>query len=854
MARLQHLDTATGLIAGTTHTFDDLNYVQRDGRTVLQGVSRAGDAVVGYDIGPQGAVVADRETLPDGGVALGGVDLLEIRLGGDAHVAALVGHRDGLAAHRIASDGTLRDRAVRIDADGFDAPIGAATSLRLDGMQVIASAALGHGAIRMHRVDAEGRTTDLGTAVLPDGIDDVSDLATIELGGQTIMLATSAWSDRVLSFRVQPDGRLTPADAHGATEGLGLDAPTAVETFHQGGQAYAVVGASGSASLTLYRVDADGALTAVTHLLDDRTTRFDKVTALAVQEVGARAFVAAGGADDGLSLFEVAGGRMLPVATVADAWDTTLDAVAAIDMAVIDGRLQVAVGSATEAGVTLFEMDVSAGGRTFRENGADEAVRGGTGDDVIFAGQGADTLEGGAGADVFVLAGDGIGDRIVDFEIGVDRLDLGGWGDLPDAGVILTRARGDGIRLRHGDEEVILRTTETRPLTDAELQAAVILASRSARLGNDLPDGMVEGTAGADRLSGSGGDDVIPAWGGADVVFGFAGADRLEGGEGVDRLIGGPGADLLAGDAGDDVLFGSDGDDRLLGGTGADRMVGGAGDDFYEIDHRGDKVFERGAANGEDTVSAWTDARMKLADVETILLRGSAEIAVGGDIDNEIRGNNADNVIDGGLGDDTMTGGRGDDVYLVRDARDVVVEAAGSGTADEVRAFVSHKLAPNVENLFLRAADGPGKGLTGIGNGAANRIVGTGRDDILIGYGGRDTLNGKGGADTFVFSRAFDDRNVNTVIGFDGRTGDSLVFRIDLMEGPAGATLAAGALKAEHFVAAATARDADDHFAYDAATGRLWFDADGTGTAHAAQLVAEFRGGADVGGSDIVLV
>jgi Ca2+-binding RTX toxin-like protein len=89
-----------------------------------------------------------------------------------------------------------------------------------------------------------------------------------------------------------------------------------------------------------------------------------------------------------------------------------------------------------------------------------------------------------------------------------------------------------------------------------------------------------------------------------------------------------------------------------------------------------------------------------------------------------------------------MVGQAGDDLYLVDDAADEAIEAAGEGT-DEVRTAISFTLGANVENLT-------GTGSTGqtlTGNGGDNRIVGGTGDDVLNGGTGNDFLFGHIGAD-----------------------------------------------------------------------------------------------------------
>ncbi len=67
----------------------------------------------------------------------------------------------------------------------------------------------------------------------------------------------------------------------------------------------------------------------------------------------------------------------------------------------------------------------SAGADGIGGQGGDDTVEGGHGDDRLDGGAGADVLRGGAGADVFVFrAGEGANDRVEDFVVGTDRLEV----------------------------------------------------------------------------------------------------------------------------------------------------------------------------------------------------------------------------------------------------------------------------------------------------------------------------------------------------------------------------------------------------------------------------------------------
>lgn len=67
----------------------------------------------------------------------------------------------------------------------------------------------------------------------------------------------------------------------------------------------------------------------------------------------------------------------------------------------------------------------SAGADAINAGGGNDTVEGGYGNDRLAGGAGTDVLRGGDGADVFVFrAGEGNNDRVEDFQVGVDRLEV----------------------------------------------------------------------------------------------------------------------------------------------------------------------------------------------------------------------------------------------------------------------------------------------------------------------------------------------------------------------------------------------------------------------------------------------
>src|SRR5262249_31633416 len=145
---------------------------------------------------------------------------------------------------------------------------------------------------------------------------------------------------------------------------------------------------------------------------------------------------------------------------------------------------------------------------------------------------------------------------------------------------------------------------------------------------------------------------------------------------------------------------------------------------------------------GTDTVISTYDYALD-ANVENLVLKGSAVYAWGNELNNDITGNAADNVIDGGAGVDTMRGGAGNDQYYVDQILDVIVELPGEGTDTVFSSAAKYGLGANVENLYLLGS----ANISGSGNGLDNFISGNSGDNNLYGNGGNDTLVGNAGAD-----------------------------------------------------------------------------------------------------------
>jgi Ca2+-binding RTX toxin-like protein len=388
--------------------------------------------------------------------------------------------------------------------------------------------------------------------------------------------------------------------------------------------------------------------------------------------------------------------------------------------------------------------------------------------------------------------------------------------------------------------------------------------------GNDL-DNLITGSDGSNNLSGGAGSDALRGGLGNDVLDGGAGIDTMIGDAGDDTFVidslsdkmveaANGGMDTVrtafdfklatnfenlvltgraalngTGNAANNRITGNAGANILDGGLGSDTLTGGAGNDYYRVESSqsyfggaGDAVVEE-AGGGIDTVESLLSWSLG-EHVENLVLTGTEDIrGEGNSLNNIITGNSGRNSIDGGEGADRMNGGGGDDEYLVDNAGDIISERTDAGY-DIVYSSVSHVLSANVEYLSLGYSGFAS--VNGTGNALANFIGGGDGSNILNGGAGSDTLSGRRGADTLIggtgvdafnFTGAFDG-TADTITDFDA--AQEIIRLYGLVFGAAGPM---GVLAENGFHAGKAAHDADDRVIYDAATGKIFYDADGNG-------------------------
>jgi len=150
--------------------------------------------------------------------------------------------------------------------------------------------------------------------------------------------------------------------------------------------------------------------------------------------------------------------------------------------------------------------------------------------------------------------------------------------------------------------------------------------------------------------------------------------DSLTGDGNNNELSGQDGADTLTGGGGNDTLLGGAGNDSLYGAGGADTTTGGLGDDIHVVTDFTDVVVEA-ASEGTDVVESWIFHQLG-ANVENLVLTGTALTGYGNALNNALTGNASNNLLNGFGGFDTMVGGLGNDTYVITEFSDVATENA----------------------------------------------------------------------------------------------------------------------------------------------------------------------------------
>ncbi|WP_282603902.1 hypothetical protein [Paracoccus sp. PARArs4] len=538
-------------------SISDLLVAEIGGERILLAATQIGGGVSSYRIGAGDAAITGlrNRDYPGGATYQGAPELHLLDIGGQAHVhLGGLGGLSDLSVDLQSHNGALTSfsRLFGTDLGARLTALGQVTTTR---GEVVFSAAEGL-VLRTHMMDAAGRLSQAGsvTLPLPQGATDANldHVVAANVGGQVVLVTASGNGNFLSTHPMGADGRLGAGHVHSAASGAGFDLPSALALAEFGGASFAILGAAGSNSLSVFRIGQDGSLTRADHVLDEGGTRFASVTALEVVVVDGRAFVFAGGADDGISVMTMTpDGRLVHLATIADEAATTLADVSDITAVEIDGRIAVFVASATETGVTQFLFDPGdlgvtriagagtqgggAGNDLLQAGAATLRLNGGGGDDILIAAGSPLLMHGGDGADIFMPTSISGRITILDFRRGVDAIDFSLLGTVRSVWQLSFVPTSTGILIIWGQTILDVRSWDGRSLQASDFTNAMFPLAHYS-----LPEIDPEDVSPDDTPS------DVATW-----IFGTEGNDTLLGASGPERIVGAGGNDTIsAGDGG----------------------------------------------------------------------------------------------------------------------------------------------------------------------------------------------------------------------------------------------------------------------------------------------------------------
>ena len=296
------------------------------------------------------------------------------------------------------------------------------------------------------------------------------------------------------------------------------------------------------------------------------------------------------------------------------------------------------------------------------------------------------------------------------------------------------------------------------------------------------------------------------------ILTGLAGNDFLWGQNGKDYLNGGSGNDILVGGLGDDTLVGGAGNDTysINNGTGADRIIDESGIDTLHFKTNCNPIFGGSLLTYRVGTSlfwrSYTDEiNFSTGEIKNFTTSGWIEKIQYTD---GYLGNNytyTNNLIQGNSGtsgNDWICSTPAGSKLFGLGGNDVLLGYTGKDTLDG-----------------------------GIGN---DYLAGNLGNDSIIGGADNDTLIGGSGSDKFVFNVTASSTNVDTITDFTV-SDDKIQLSKTVFKGFS----AVGSISDTSFLSGAgktSAMTTAQKLIYDSSSGKLYYDADGSGKIAAIQI------------------
>ncbi len=463
----------------------DFEFYEKNGQLFLFVASEGtSDIQMYYVYGNQILAYRDVQDLTDETGTFAVSDIEVITIDGQDYILTSGRYDDSAALVAIVGGNPQITYPTNVTGDADDyANFTRTLVVTMGGMTFVLASKRGDNHLYTYVVQDDGQFIEK-TPIADDDmvtLGDITDFASIQINGKTFIAVTSAFDGGVTLYQIGQYGNLHLRDTVGPGDGSGFTYPQDVEFISVGGNTYLAMISAGTSSITVYSVAGNGHLRETDHVIDTLDTRYEGATQMAVITHEGRSFVFVAGNDDGLTVYELLpDGTLLHAITMADNFDVAMTNVSALTVRIIDGEIHVFVAG-VEDGITQLTFDPDLLGGTFvGTTGKDvitgtgfddylfggrrgDLIDGGAGDDRIDGGGGKDYLTGGDGADTFVFVADGRKDFIMDFQDGMDLIDLSGYhqvGTIDDL-IIKTRAWGVMIEIRGEKLKIIAADGET---------------------------------------------------------------------------------------------------------------------------------------------------------------------------------------------------------------------------------------------------------------------------------------------------------------------------------------------------------------------------------------------------------
>ncbi|MEX2238631.1 MAG: hypothetical protein WEB00_13975 [Dehalococcoidia bacterium] len=438
-------------------------------------------------------------------------------------------------------------------------------------------------------------------------------------------------------------------------------------------------------------------------------------------------------------------------------------------------------GDTLTGSVGANRIDGNGGSDDIKGSFGDDTLNGGSGNDDISGGPDDDVMNGGSGADDF------------DGDQDIDTVSY-----LGETAALIIDLQLDRATFPSTTEDLL----EIENITGGNSGDIII---------GDPGTNILRGGDGEDIVAGREGEDEIFGDDDNDNLSGGLNADQLDGGEGSDTAIFGEEAvelalandlatlasgndavlnienatgsaqtDTLVGDSGPNVLEGGGGADTIRGLEGNDTLTGGPGADTIEpltgvdeIDggtERDTLIYASVGVNVNLTLGTTTasDGNDSVDAIENVDGSSVADILVGDDEDNVLRGLGGSDILLGRVGNDLLEGGELNDMLVGAEGKDELFGGTendtliGGDAADTLSGekgtdtisysgstpvIVDLSDGSNNQDDTILDTNGGSENLTG--SSGNDTLTGTADSNVLDGFEGDDTLKGGGGADTF---------------------------------------------------------------------------------------------------------